>query len=446
MKTLHLHCKSGAAVVALMLVAVIILGSMLMLHTAAVVSVGSTSRALEIARQNAATAVRLERVTREAVQSVYGIAATPSTRALREELESTLGAAPLGALEVAHVEIQGNPSVPRSFPSLIGPAADLAEKSPELNLMATPQLLAFAGSRVAESAPFTIRYGFSRTAVASSQTYRLDVTFRLVAVPLTRFAITAYDLPSEIGAASSPSPWPAFAAAKDVAPRGLVPDRDPAAIEGLRTGDKRPAYYRNAAALAEAYQYVFSQSYLQNASDCAGLTHFVQIGAGPANPRLDGGNESGNTYTLDIARFGMGALGATVATKNLAVFSSGVTSRLVLTDSGGATTPILLVVAGPADLSVSSLLLELDTPLQRPLVLICYHVQITAVSGCSVNGALLLDPQCQFPAVEPLTVGHASYWGGGVISGDVFRTTSMPASAENLAPRVVYVATSKAAL
>lgn len=448
MTQLRITQTRGSAVVALMLVAVIILGAMLTLHTAAIVSVGNTSRALETARENATLAARLERSTREAAQTVFGVSMTRSTRSFAEELNAVISAAPLGSAHVTRVEVRNRATPPRSFPDLAGPADSLLARSSEFDLYATPLLLTHVGPRVAESRTGEVNLTIARPTSFGDQTYSLSVYWRLVAVPLTRYGAMAYDLPDEIGRSASPVGWPTGMAPEAVGPRGLVADRDPANVSALTTGQKRPEHYRYDAALAEAYQYVFSRAYLQNAADCAGQTHFVQIGAGPANPQLEGGVETGNTYTLDVAQFGVGTLGPNRSTKNLVVFAApSAGSQLTLTDSGGGAGPILVVLAGPSNLANGPVTLQLATSLQRPVILVCYHAQLSAAAGTSVNGAFLFDKDSvASPAAGPVQVGHISYWSGGSVSPNAFRLTSWSREAEELAPRVIYVATSKAFL
>lgn len=435
----------GSALVALMLVTVIILGSMLMLHTAAVITIGGTSRALEIARQNAATALRLERATYEAAQSVYGMSVAPPERDFQSELNLVLGAAPLGAAEVTSIHVSGFPIVPRMFPDLAGPAAPLTECSRELSLLSNPQLMAYTGTRAAESPSFQVHYTFARKAVASLQTYSLGVTCRFVCVPLSRFGMMPYDLPDEIGQTPAPGAISQGVTTGGIGPRGLVRSRDPADIPTLATGSKRPGHFRYAAALSETYQYVFSKTYLQNLTDYVGATHFVQIGAGKANPVLSGGSEVAKTYTLDVGLFGEGRLGPAVETKDAAVFYvTAAGCSLILNDSGGNASPMLLVIAGPADPAAGPILVQLGSAIQRPVVLVCYHGQLDAPPNLTVNGALLLDRDCTVSSsVAPLVVGHVSYWGGSAISPDLFRLRTMPQSAENLVPRVLYVAVSR---
>lgn len=437
--------KSGSAVVALMLVALIILGSMLMLHTSAVLTIGGTSRALEIARQNAATAVRLERTTREAAQAIFGQSPTLAEKGFQEELRSLVESAPLGLVELNSMEMVGAAVVPRGFPDAAGTPASLNPPSDNLELLCTPELLAYAGPRVAESESFEVHYRFTRTAVRSPQTYSLGVKCRLVAVPISRFGIMPYDLPDEIGRPVLTGTVSVAVAGEVPAPRGLVPGRDPANVPDLTTSSKRPGHYRYAAALSETYQYIFSKTYLQSATDYAGATHFVQIGAGTANPLLAGGSEAGKTYTLDVGGFGEGALGTRVASKDLAVFYAGSGGcTLVLTDSGGSTSPMLLVIAGPASSAVGPLTVQLPSSLQRPIVLVCYNAQVNAPPNCQVNGALVLDRDCAVSGNGPITVGHVSYWAGSNMPSDTFHHGPMPLSAENLMPRAVYVATAKA--
>ena len=148
------------AVVASMLIALLILGSLLMLQTAAIVSIGNTSRALEIANQNAVTATRLERATREAAQCVFGVGLAPSQQTFDAELSQLVKIAPTGELEIDLPHVSGGPQVPVSFPDWTATPAVLNKPSASLNLISTPSLREIIGERVAESPVIQVSYGF----------------------------------------------------------------------------------------------------------------------------------------------------------------------------------------------------------------------------------------------------------------------------------------------
>ena len=181
-----------------------------------------------------------------------------------------------------------------------------------------------------------------------------------MSVPLSRFGLTLYDLPNEIGTSvEARTKWPESISTDRIAPRGLVASRDPANVTDLSSGSSRPDHYRAAAVLFEAYEYFFSQAYIQRVADFAGPTHFVQIGAAAANPRWSGGTERGNRYTLDVGEFGDRALGADTVTKSCAVLCAvGAGTQLVLTDDGAKTDPVLLLIVGPASSNLGVLSIQ----------------------------------------------------------------------------------------
>ena len=456
MKRQRHHSRRGAAVVALMIIAVIILGSLLSLNTAATLSVAKTSRALEVGRQNFSTAVRLEQTVREAAQSVFGTKLRSEPMNFDGELQRVLGAASLGALQELSATVDQAPGVPTFFPVLSGSPQALAAPSAQVRLFSTPALDRFINARgqsaVAESAPFTVRFSFSRPAASSEYTYNVVVKGLLVAVPLTRYGAVAYDLPVEIGSRASGSARLNHFAPGDVGPQGLVMGRDSAHISVLERPpsgsgtDSRPAHYRYLAALSETYEYVFSDTYVQRVADYAGTTHFIQIGAGAANPVLVGGSEVSTHYALDLGVFGSGSFGATVETRDAVVIHATTAGmRLVLTDSGASSSPMLLIFAGPAAGSgVGHAELEFGTDVLRPVVIVAYNVAISPGAGRVVNGALLLDRECSVSAsVGPMQVGHVSFAAGGDVSAEAFTLQPMSANAEALAPRVVYAITNK---
>jgi hypothetical protein len=424
-----------------MLVAVLILGAMLMAQTAAVVTVGNTSAALETAKENRLLLKRFEHAAGEAAQNAFGVSLSHNPGGFGGDLQAVLGAAPLGVAELDAPKFEAPSSAPRIFPDLHGDPAALESPSPSLRCIASPGKMRYFGDRVSESTPWTVRFSFSRPTLANSQHYEAEVECRLVGVPLSRFGLSRYDLPHEIGSGSGHAAWPTTFASDKIAPLGLVASRDPASLPDLNEGETRPAAYREAASLAEAYQYLFSANYIRAVSDYAGVTHFVQIGASSANPSLEGGSEVGMAYSLDIALFGRGTFGAESNTKDAAVIvGSAANAELHLTDSGvPSDAPMLLLVAGPADETLPPLRVAIASPLHRPIVLVCFHCELDAPGHLSINGGVLLDPSCSVSSTTTsLAVGHLSCWGGGAVSPESFRLAEMPAAAERVMPRVVY--------
>lgn len=447
--------RRGAAIVGLMIVAVILLGSLLLLNTAAMVTVANTSRALEIARQDTGLALRLERITREAGLRAYGVAVRDTSSTLGTEIAQVIAAGSFGAATLKDRTIVELPGSPAWFPSLWQEPEPLLAPSQELRILSTPGLDRLFRARgrdsVTESAPLRVEYTFDRpNAAGSVGEIRIAVEGRLVSVPLTRHGLVGYELPGEIGRRVDRMHGPSHVAAADLGPSGLVPARDPAGVSVLErripgaAWDNRPGHYRFLAAMSDAYQYVFSDQYLQRVADYAGVTHFVVVGAAAANPSLDGGAEEGTSYELDVGALGPARLGATGATRNAAVFCFPTPGgRLVLSDSGVGGEPVLILVCGPAGVGATgSAELNLATSIVRPVVIVGYNITLTGIAGGSVNGALFLDPDCSVSAATgPFTVGHLSHAAGGAVSTDAFRIQPMPPAAELLAPKVVYVAT-----
>jgi hypothetical protein len=275
----------------------------------------------------------------------------------------------------------------------------------------------------------------------TTRTYSAEVRARLVSVPLTRFPIAAYELPADIGnpAAVNANPLTAM-------PAGLVPSRDQAFIADLQAQPGvLPYHYRRRALLSAAYQYVFSQAYIDRLAEYAGIAHYCDLAAGSATASLSGLRVSGATATWDLAQAGSGTYG-TITTANEAsvVFTESSGYSIQLTDSAGSSssTPLFIVLLGPANPATGALRVSMGA-IARPLVLIGFNLRVTAAGGAAINGAIFLDPVSTFTATAPISVGHLSYWAGSsaVDTTNVVASAALPASAELLAPRVVYVAT-----
>lgn len=445
--------RGAAAYVGLMLIAVTLLGGMLSLNTAALVSLGAASRAFELARQDRIVAARLERMTREAAQAAFGTGTAVQRPSLGDELRASVDRFGFGDVGITRVEVRSTPPQPAWFPVFSESLPALGAPSRQLMAIATPQLRQWMGNDIAESQTFTAHFVATRKGFVREQRYAVDVDCRLVAVPLTRFGCVPYDLPQEIGEWEGTPRWPAGIPCDALSPLGLVPSRDSADIARWDRSSSvvpeeqavRPLHFRYASLLLEAYQHVFSSPYLQRVADYAGGTHFISLGGASVNPMLAGGREIAGGYELDVGEFGAGTLGGNTDTRNAVVFcASAAAQRLTLSDSGGSSEALVVVALGPSDAALGPLVVELKSDLTRPLVLIGCKVQLLAPAGARLNGALLLDPECSVSAAGgQLQVGHVSFWAGGSIQPEVFRLGPMPAAAAALSPRVVYVATSK---
>jgi len=445
--------RRGSAVVALLIVAVIILGSMLMLDTAAVIDVQRLERAIELSRENGATSRRVVQAAREAAQRTFGPNGEKTDTAFRTEFSGLISALEdQSVVTFDAATFDAAFKAPAEYPDWSGGVASLSAPSAELLAVAGPQLRFMIGSRVAESAKSTLALNYSRLATGpEAQHYAVAAEVRLVSVPLTRFALCGYDLPDEIGSGSGSSlEWPTYFSVSQIAPVGLAPARDPANINDLTSGQTRPAHFRYLAALSEEYQHVFSQAYLQRLVDFAGSTHYLKIGNNKTNPVWSGAKESAKGLALDVGEFGDGTAGSVVAQKSCGVICSAQgDTQIVISDDGSRTSAIILVVVGPSDLALSPTHLVFTTAITRPFVLIGYHVVLEASSPITLNGAVFLDRDSVVNSVAgPFTVGHLSYWLGnaGKIAVNAFRPGALPEEIEGFVPRVVYAVVNEKAL
>jgi hypothetical protein len=417
------------------------------MHVLLLISVGTTSRAYDHYRQGATEQTRLQRAVNEAVLAQCEIAVAPAgtatPRAPAAELARQLANLNTGGATIVAQAQPATLPVPIMFPSGLGPPDALGAPSNDLQLAASPELLKLLGSRVAEYGALTYEFASTRTVLDQVRTYRSQVTARVVAVPLTRFAIAAYDLPGELGATGAGAAGlPASAQ-----PAGLVPGRDPAFVPDLQAqAGTLPYHYRRRASLASAYQYVFSQQYIDRAAEYAGVTHFCDLDAAAGSTaQLDGMTRVAGGAQWDLGLAGGGKYTTITQTKEVAVVFTRLAGRtLTLYDSVGDPNsfPLLLVLAGPSDASVGPLTVDIAA-VTRPVLIIGYNLRVMAEPNASLRGALLLDPASALPATgNSLNVAHLSYWAGTSTVAATAVTTGMtlPAGVEAMAPRVVYVA------
>jgi hypothetical protein len=443
-------------VIAVIVVGTVLLGALLSTTTAALLTVGRTSRALELARQNTLLLTRAERAVHEVLQATYGFGVEPSGEDVRSAIERRL-AAQLGAARLDSVRLGGSLAAPEAFPNLAAAAAPLLEPSEALRRARSPSLdklmCARGRSSVAETPGVDVEFAFTRDAPRNrTHTYRAVVTGRLVSVPLARPALTAYERMDTIGQAEPGWRPPEHLSLAQFGPLGLVAARDPAHVDSpylAAAGPSRavrPGFYRGLAALAEAYTYLFSDLYVQRVADAAGVTHFLRLDTPLLNPSLAGGTLSGSVFTLDVGAFGQGTLGARSEVKNLAVLV-GVApgARVVLQDNGGSDSAMLLLVLGSAaGPSAGRLSLEIAGSIRRPLVIVACNTLVSAAADVVLNGALFLDPDSTIDAGSgTLTLGHLSFFAGARVPLEQVRIAELPAAAESVCPRVTYAVTSK---
>jgi hypothetical protein len=434
------HPQAGYLIV-LFVIIMAFVGVLAAMQVLVLTSVGTTSRAYDQYRQGATEMTRLERTVVEAVLDEAQISVAKPPSSLAEAVSRHLGALSVGGATVTATLVP--PATPKittfpdstATPDAIGPMPD------GIRRFLAPELALMVGTRVAAYPEIDFEFGSERTVLDVTRTYRTQVRAKLLAVPLTRFAIAAYDLPTEIGStAGAPSPRPA-----SNLPAGLVPVRDVASVADLQgQAGVLPYHYRRRATLAAAYQYVFSQAYLDRVAEYAGITHYRNLDVVSGTATLAGMSQFGATTNWDIGTAGDGTYGTVTLARDAAVVfteHAGNTLRLYDSVGSGNSTALLLVLLGPADAAVGALTVDISS-IARPVVIIGYNVRVTASANVAINGALFLDPASALAPSGPLTLGHLSYWAGTTkVPENAVVTTALPIAAEAIAPRVIYVAT-----
>lgn len=450
MKTLsgthRVECRAGGYVIVLFVVILAFVGVMASMQVLILTSVATTSRAFDAYQQGAVEQMRLQRAVAETLYAQRQIAVTPPTRTLASELDARLAELSAGG---ATLSVEQKPaSLPPivRYPDALGEPEPLGPVPDDLRPFLTPELERLCGPALSAFPETEFTFSSRRKVLDSERVYRTRVAARLVTVPLTRFPIAAYDLPSEIGQAGGPVPP---TAASDL-PAGLVPGRDRAFVADLQAQPGTlPYHYRHRAALAAAYQSLFSQAFVDRVAESAGITHFHRLGGGTATALLAGMTFSGATTGWDLGVACTGTFGTVAQVRNVAVvYADGAGKTLRLHDSGGGSTQpaLLLVVAGPANRSLGPLVVEVST-IMRPVVMIGYNVRLSVAADTAINGAIFLAPDSSMVAGGKFSVGHLSYWAGstGVPEG-VAVPGPLPAAARHIAPRVAYVATAASPL
>jgi hypothetical protein len=427
--------------IVLFVIIVAFVGVVAAMQALVLTSVATTSRAYDSYRQGTTERARLERAVAEAVFDQRQISVAEVSEPLSASLNVRLQNLCVGGATVA---ISSAPeSLPQvsTFPDSASVPDAISNAPSEITQLLTPELAMLAGPRFATYPAADFEFSSERSVLETTRVYKTRVRAQLIAVPLTRFAIAAYDLPAEIGSTAFHPP----AAPASALPAGVVPSRDDSFIADLqRQPHVLPYHYRRRAALSAAYQYVFSQRFIDRVAEYAGITHFRNLDANGSTATLAGMTQMGSVATWDLGLAGNGTYGTITMAKDAAVvFTEQTGQTLQLRDTVGSSSasPMLVLILGPSSSVSGPIVVDLGT-ISRPVVVIGYNVRITAPAGTAFNGALLLDPSSSMATSGPLTVGHLSYWAGTTtIPQNAAVAGAMPLAAEAIAPRVVYVAT-----
>ena len=417
------------------------------MHMLMCIGVGQTARAYDAYRQGFAEATRLERAVNESCLMLRGMNYASSNRTTAEEVAAQLAALDAGGTAITVNSVPATLPAPVSFPDVTAAPDPLGAPSAALQCMAPAALSQLLGPRVAEYPVQEFRFTSRRTVLDQAYDYSWLVQAQLVAVPMTRYSVVAYELPSEIGAATAGA---GGSAPVPTAPPGLAPGSDPASLPDLQAAaGTMPYYFRRRAILAAAYQYLYSQCYLDRVAEYVGITHYHDLDAAAnATAQLDGLARAGNGANFDLGLAGGGQYATIRYTKDaVVVFTRQAGKTVTLSDSvgNGSAAPMLVVLAGPPP-PAAPLAVNFAGSIQRPVVLVGYNIRVTAAPNVGLAGALFLDPMSSVAVgTGPLHVAHLSYSlrAGGVPAGTVQAGAPLPHSAEILAPRVIYVATTQ---
>lgn len=187
--------KRGYLIV-LFVIIIAFVGVVVAMQALVLTSVATTSRAYDNYRQNSAEAARLERVVAEAILDYRQISVAANATDLSEALNLRLVALAGAGAMVAASAVPA--SVPRVviFPDATATPDALASGPADIASMLTPELALLAGARFAAYPPIDFEFTSERPVLEITRTYKTRVRAQLIAVPLTRFAIAAYDLPA----------------------------------------------------------------------------------------------------------------------------------------------------------------------------------------------------------------------------------------------------------
>ena len=417
------------------------------MHMLLCIGVGQTARAYDTYRQGFAEATRLERAVNESCLMLRGVNYASSARTMAEEVAAQLAALDAGGTAITVNSVPAALPAPVSFPDVTAVPDPLGAPSAILQSMAPAELSRLLGPRVAEYPVQEFRFTSRRTVLDQAYNYGWLIQAQLVAVPMTRYAVVAYELPDEIGATTAGA---GGSAPTPTAPIGLAPGSDPASLPALQAAaGTMPYHFRRRAIQAAAYQYLFSQRFLDRVAEYVGITHYHDLDAAAnATAQLDGLVRMGNGADFDLGLAGGGQYATIRYTKDaVVVFTRQAGKTVNLSDSvgNGSAAPMLVVLAGPPA-PAAPLTVNFAGSIQRPVVLVGYNIRVTAAPNVGFAGALFLDPLSSVASgTGPLLAGHLSYShrAGGVPAGAVQAGAALPLSAEALAPRVIYVATTQ---
>lgn len=445
---MHPRQRERGMVLALLIVVLLLFAILATMHGTLLATMARTSLAWDQYRQGATDAWRMELCVAETLQHQQGVyVGKTGIPGLQADLTAQLSQLTAGSVSYTVTSVPTVSAWDAQFPTMGYSPASYVALSPTQLAMLNPELRDLVGSRAIFSPSLDFPITQHRKTLDVDRDYSYVVHAWIVQVPVTRYAIQAYEFPSDVARTGQSL---ISTAPRSAAPVGLAPGRDVAFQSGMQdTNSSMPYSYRHRTVAAAAFQSIFSQAYLNTCSIAAGITAYWPVDGGPGSqPTMAGVAKTANGADVDLGLLGPGSFGTYNDTRSHAVFYSGTGGEVLsIRDSVGdaSAPPFMLVISGPADRAQGPLIVNFAGSLVRPVVIIGYNIQVAAGSAVSINGALILDPSSSLPAgVGPITVGHLSYYAGStsVFASSVQSSGSMPLAAEPLAPRINYVVTS----
>lgn len=416
------------------------------MHVLVLTSIARASRAYDSYRQGSLELVRLQSAVAETMLDERQVSVAAAVDLPADALDRHLRDLTASTDAVSATSIPAVLPIVTTYPDLAEVADSLGTAPADFAPYLTPELANLIGPRAAYYPEAAFAFSAQRTVFDTTRNYEIVVRARLVAVPLTRYGLAAYELPADIGSA------PPVSTPVTMLPAGLVPSRDEAFVADLQArSGVLPYHYRRRAVLSAAYQYVFSQAYIDRVADYAGAAHYCELGGtGDETASLAGLTTAGAASTWDLGQAGSGTFGSMTTSSEAAVVfteEGGHALRLVDSIESGTLSPLFLLVLGPSHSNAGPLNVTFAS-IARPFVFIGYNVRVVAPASASIAGALFLDPTSTLSTTGPVTLAHLSYWAGAtaVDTSNITTNVALPPSAEALAPRVVYVTTTASRL
>lgn len=339
--------------------------------------------------------------------------------------------------------VKANSDFPLFVPGQV--VQPLMEPSVESRLMASPIESQTMGDLVAEGD--TIRVEVDREFYSLTGKYKRKwlLESKIVSVPLCRWDILEYVLPSELGSVVDGSrSQPNALGGVTVFPGGLLSDS--ATLSELGSGALPYVYRSRVSAVSNAVQRVFSGEYLQRVQNYCGPTHIVNIEKplGVENPVPVGVSLVGpSEYEIDLgvveeSKYVSVSGEYTESRDALFVFANSAGGKLSLVEGPLVSdVPLLLMLVGPPD-STATLQVELDSSLvTRPLVLVCFNVSISSGGTSMTDTAMILDVESSISSGSVLEVSSVaySYDGDSFDGADVSVTGNLSDGTRHLVPR-----------